>query len=45
MKSDNDYEEDDDYSNTMGPEPDPEDETDDWETDDWELDEESDDDE
>lgn len=43
MKANNEYDEDDDYSKTMGPEIDSEDETDEWEPDDWELDEESDD--
>jgi hypothetical protein len=46
MKRETNYEEEDDeYSKIMGPEPDPEDETDEWEEDDWEEDEESDDDE
>jgi len=45
MKTDKKFEdEEDDYSGTMGPELDPEDEPDDWEEDDWEEDEESDDD-
>ena len=44
MKKNTDYEEEDDeYSKIMGPEPDLDDEQDDWEDDEWELDEELDD--
>jgi hypothetical protein len=43
MKKDTDYEEEDEYSKIMGPEPDLDDEQDEWDEDEWELDEDLDD--
>jgi hypothetical protein len=39
MRKDTDYEEEDEYSKIMGPEPDPEEEPDEWDEDEFEQDE------